>query len=134
MAESIDLDTAPDRVWTLLGQFGASWHPLVADVRVIGSGIGQLRSIETIDGKHIVERLEEIDNSRRFYRYSNISGIPASNYTGVLEVSPKGSGSSVVWRAQFLPDNQPDIVVRAIVSTLFRTGLGSLKSHFGETR
>ena len=101
---------------------------------MIGSGIGQLRSIETIDGKQIVERLEAIDHSNRSYRYSNISGIPASNYSSVFEVNPRGSGSSVVWRAQFLPDNQPDIVVRAIVSTLFKTGLASLKSRFGEAR
>jgi hypothetical protein len=134
MAESVDLDAAPDRVWTLVGQFDPSWHPLVANARLVGSGIGQLRFIETIDGKQIVERLEAIDNSSRFYRYSNISGIPASNYTGVFGVSPRGSGSSVVWRAQFLPDNQPDIVVRAIVSTLFKTGLASLKSRFGEAR
>ena len=134
MAESVDLNAAPDSVWTLVGQFDPSWHPLVANVRMIGSGIGQLRSIETIDGKQIVERLEAIDHSNRSYRYSNISGIPASNYSGVFEVNPRGSESSVVWRAQFLPDNQPDIVVRAIVSTLFKTGLASLKSRFGEAR
>ena len=90
IAESVDLNAAPDNVWTLVGQFDPSWHPLVANVRMIGSGIGQLRSIETIDGKQIVERLEAIDHSTRSYRYSNISGIPASNYSGVFEVNPKG--------------------------------------------
>ena len=58
-----------------------------------GSGVGQLRTIETIDGKQIIERLDEIDPSVRFYRYTNISGIPASNYTGMLGVKPKGGGS-----------------------------------------
>jgi hypothetical protein len=134
IADSVDLEAAPDRVWTLVGQFDPAWHPLVANVRMVGSGIGQLRVIETIDGKQIVERLEAIDDSTRTYRYSNISGIPASNYTGILAVKPRGSGSSVVWSARFLPDNQPDIVVRAIVSTLFKTGLSSLKSRFGEAR
>ena len=63
-----------------------------------GAGVGQLRTIETIDGKQIIERLEAIDPSGRFYRYTNISGIPASNYTGTLEVKPNGDGSSVEWR------------------------------------
>ena len=51
----------------------------------------------------------------------------ASHYTGTLEVKPKGSGSTVEWRVQFLPDDQPDIVVRTMVSTLLKTGLESLK-------
>ena len=134
IAESVDLDAAPDRVWTLIGQFDPSWHPLVANVRMIGSGIGQLRIIETIDGKQIVERLEAADNSHRSYSYSNISGLPVSSYIGALEVNPRGSGSSVTWRSQFLPNDQPDIVVKAIVTTLFKTGLASLKSRLGDSR
>jgi hypothetical protein len=30
-----------------------SWHPLIANIKLIGGGIGQLRVIETIDGKQI---------------------------------------------------------------------------------
>jgi hypothetical protein len=76
LPDRIDLDAAPDKVWALIGDFGASWHPLIANIKLIGDGIGQLRVIETIDGKQIVERLEAIDNSARSYRYTCISGIP----------------------------------------------------------
>jgi hypothetical protein len=55
---------------------GGSWHPLIASIKLTGTGIGQLRTIETIDGKQIIERLEAIDNSARLYRYTNIAGIP----------------------------------------------------------
>jgi hypothetical protein len=126
----IDLDAAPDKVWALIGDFRASWHPLIANVNLVGDGIGQLRVIETIDGKQIIERLDAIDNSARSYRYTSISGIPASDYTGRLEVKPNGAGSSVEWFAQYLPKGQGDVVVRTIVSTLFKTGLESLKSRF----
>ena len=34
------------------------------------------------------------------------------------------------WRAQFLPNGQGTIVVKTIVSTLFKAGLDSLKSRF----
>ena len=78
----------------MIGQFNLDWHPLVARVRLIGTGIGQLRTIETLDGREIVERLEAVDNAKRFYRYTLIAGIPASHYTGTIEVKPKGSGSS----------------------------------------
>ena len=92
VAESVELGAAPDKVWELIGQFGGGWHPLIANIKLIGTGVGQLRVIETVDGKQIVERLDAIDNSARSYRYTNIGGIPASNYTGMLEVKPKGSG------------------------------------------
>ena len=44
-------------------------------------------------------------NSARSYRYTNVAGIPASNYTGTFQVKPKGAGSTVEWRAQFLADD-----------------------------
>jgi hypothetical protein len=103
---------------------------LIASIKLIGGGIGQLRVIETIDGKQIIERLDAIDNSARFYRYTSISGIPASDYGGMLEVKPNGAGSSVEWGAQYLPKGQGDVVVRTIITTLFKSGLESLKSRF----
>jgi Polyketide cyclase / dehydrase and lipid transport len=130
VAESVELAAAPDKVWSLIGQFNLDWHPLVARVRLTGAGSGQLRRIETRDGRGIVERLEEIDSVSRFYRYTLVAGIPASHYTGVIEVTPKGSGCVAQWRVQFLANNQPDIVVRTMVSGLLDTGLGSLKLRF----
>ena len=121
----------PDQVWALIGPFGGTWHPLIAKIQMTGAGIGQLRTIETIDGKQMIERLEAIDNSQRLYRYAMISGIPAADYTGTLDVKPKGTGSSVEWRVQYLADGQPDLIVKTIVSTLLKTGLESLKPRFG---
>ena len=130
VTDRINLNAAPDKVWALIGDFGGSWHPLIVNIKLIGAGIGQLRVIETIDGKHIIERLDAIDNSVRFYRYTSISGIPASDYTARLEVKPNGAGSSVEWVAQYLPNGQGDVVVRTIISTMFKTGLESLKPRF----
>jgi hypothetical protein len=131
VAESVDLAASPDKVWALIGQFGGAWHPLVAGIRLTGTGVGQLRTVETIDGKTIVERLDAISNAERVYRYSGISGVPASSYTGTLAVRPKGSGSTVEWRAQFLADDQATFVVRLMVTTLLRVGIDSLPSRFG---
>jgi hypothetical protein len=131
VAEKVDVSATPDKVWELIGQFGvATWHPLIAAVRVTGTGPGQLRTIETIDGKQIIERLDAVDNSGRSYRYSNIAGLPVSDYTGTLSVQPKGAGSSVEWRAQFLPNGPGALIAKTIVATLFKAGLDSLKSRF----
>jgi Polyketide cyclase / dehydrase and lipid transport/Domain of unknown function (DUF4331) len=131
VAESVELAADPDTVWSAIGRFSIDWHPLVAKVSLAGSGIGQLRIIGTVDGKDIIERLDALDDARRFYRYTLIAGTPASHYSGTLEVTPKGSGSVASWRVEWLADNQPDGLVRAGVSTLLKSGLGSLKSRFG---
>src|SRR5262245_39526106 len=127
LSDSVELAAAPDTVWSLIGQFGGDWHPFVVRVSVTGTGAGQLRKIETFDGKEIVERLEAIDNANRFYRYELVAGIPASRYGGTLEVTPNGSGSVANWRVQFLGAAP----VRGILSRLLKTGLESLKSRFG---
>jgi hypothetical protein len=79
----------------------------------------------------LVERLAEVDNTKRSYRYTLVSGVPASHYAGVIDVKPKASGSVAEWRVEFLANNQPDIAVRTMVSRLVETGLGSLKTRFG---
>jgi hypothetical protein len=130
VAESIELVAPPDAVWSLIGQFNLDWHPLVARVGLTGTGIGQLRRIETLDGNEIVERLDAVDNAGRSYSYALVAGVPASRYTGTIEVKPKGNGCVADWRVDFLANNQPDIVVRTRVLALVKTGLGSLKQRF----
>src|SRR5262252_7330956 len=126
VVRSVTLDADPDEVWSAIGTFDLSWHPAVARVSLIGEGVGQLRRLETRDGREIVERLEAIDNAKRVYRYALVAGVPASRYKGTIEVKPKGSGCVASWRVEFLANNQPDIVVKTMVSTLEKTGLGSL--------
>jgi Polyketide cyclase / dehydrase and lipid transport/Domain of unknown function (DUF4331) len=131
VVDSVELAAPPDDVWSVIGQFSLQWHPAVARARLIGEGVGQLRRLETRDGREIVERLAEVNNTKRSYRYTLVSGVPASHYAGVIDVRPKGGGSVAEWRVEFLANNQPDIAVRTMVSRLVETGLGSLKTRFG---
>jgi hypothetical protein len=61
-----------------------------------------------------------------------LRGLPVANYTGMLSVKPNGAGSSVEWRAQFLPNGQGTIIVKTIVSTLFKTGYWTASSLVSE--
>jgi hypothetical protein len=131
VVNSVGLSAPPDQVWAVIGQFGAVWHPLVAKVQLTGEGIGRLRTMDLVDGKQMVERLETIDNAKRLYSYGLISGIGAVDYTGRLEVKPSGGGSLVEWRVQYLANGQPDFVVHTIVSTLQKTGFEALAKRFG---
>jgi Polyketide cyclase / dehydrase and lipid transport/Domain of unknown function (DUF4331) len=131
VADSVELAAPPDDVWSVIGQFSLQWHPAVARARLIGEGLGQLRRLETRDGGEIVERLADADNTKRSYRYTLVSGVPASHYAGVINVRPKGNGSVAEWRVEFLANNKSNIAVRTMVSRLVETGLGSLKARFG---
>src|SRR5262249_25357704 len=128
VAGSVELAAPPDEVWSVISQFNLQWHPAVARARLIGEGLVQLRRLETSDGREIVERLAEVDNTKRSYRYTLISGVPASHYAGVIDVKPKANGSVAEWRVEFLANNQSDIAVRTMVSRLVETGLASLKA------
>ena len=127
----VELAAAPDKVWTVVGRFSLDWHPLVASVGLTGTGIGQLRKIRNITGEEIVERLEAVDDAKRFYRYALVSGVPASRYAGTIEVKSNGGGCVAEWRVQFLANHATDRAVKVMVSTLINTGLDSLKSRFG---
>lgn len=130
VSESVTVDAAPGKLWELIGKFDALWNPLAAEVRQVGTGVGALRYITGADGRKLIERLEEHDGDRMFYRYSLVSGIPASDYSGTLQVKPAGTGSIVEWRVQFLGSGQGTIVARTIVSALLKAGLESLKKRF----
>jgi len=132
--ESVDLAASPDKVWALIGDFGGAWQPLIANITTVGTGVGQIRTVETIDGKRIVERLDAMDSSQRSYSYSMLSGIQATDYVGTLNVSPKGSGSAVEWKVQYWADGQPDIIVKTVVTTLLKTSLESLTKRFGAAK
>jgi hypothetical protein len=133
VSESVALAAAPDAVWSVIGKFNLDWHPVVADVTLTGSGRGQLRRIRTRDGGRVIERLEEVNDKKRFYRYAMVAGLPAAHYTGLIEVRPGAKGGAVAgWRVEYQADDKPDIAVRGRIAALIKTGLGSLKSRFGE--
>jgi hypothetical protein len=60
--------------------------------------------------------------------------MAVTHFTGTLEVKPKGSGCVVDWRAQFVAANATDRAMKVKVSTLFKSGLESLKLRFGAAK
>ena len=96
----------------------------------VEKNIQQLRELFA-DAPEIGKKALENALHERSYRYTLVSGVPASHYAGVIDVKPKASGSVAEWRVDFLANNQPDIVARTMVTRLVETGLGSLKNRFG---
>jgi hypothetical protein len=118
----------------MVGQFDLPWGPLIASVKTFGSGIGQLREIETIDGKTIVERLDSLDMIGQTLSYTMVSGIPAKPYTGKIQVSATESGSRIRWTVDYRPSGQGELIVRLIIQTLIERSLKALQDKFGQPK
>jgi hypothetical protein len=131
VSESVQLSASPEVVWLLVGKFDSRWNPLVASIKMVGSGVGQLREIETVDGKTIIERLDSIDQSTLTLTYSLISGIPAKPYTGVIQVMRAGTGSKVTWTVNYRPSGQGELIVHLMIKSLIARGLNELQARFG---
>lgn len=131
VSQEVSLPRSPREVWALIGQFGAAWHPMMASIRTVGTGIGQLRIIETIEGKEIVERLDSIDNKNRTLNYSLVSGIPADPYTGTIQVKQVGQSSVVSWTVNYRPSGQGDLIVHMVIEQLIESGLKGLQRRYG---
>lgn len=131
VSESVQLLASPEAVWSLVGKFDSRWNPLVVSIKTIGSGVGQLREIETVDGKTIVERLDSIDKSTLTLNYSLVSGIPAKPYMGVIQVSRAGVGCKVTWTVNYRPSGQGELIVHMVIKSLITRGLKDLQDRFG---
>jgi hypothetical protein len=133
-SHQVDLLAKPAEVWSLVGQFDSTWSPLIASLRTTGAGLGQLREIETVDGKTIVERLDSLDTASKTLTYTMLSGVPAKPYTGKIQVVPSGAGSRVTWSVDYRPSGQGELIVRLIIQTLIERSLNALQERFGQPK
>ena len=127
------LNMSADEVWNLIGQFNAipDWHPAVTSSKLEDGG--RIRRLSLFGGGEIVERLEQIEEGDRLYRYSIISGpLPVANYTATLRVKDDGKGKAVVeWSSEFDPAGATETDATAAVQEIYRAGFDNLRKLFG---
>ena len=127
------LNMSADEVWNLIGQFNAipDWHPAVTSSKLEDGG--RIRRLSLFGGGEIVERLEQIEEGDRLYRYSIISGpLPVANYTATLRVKDDGKGKAVVeWSSEFDPAGATETDATAAVQEIYRAGFDNLRKMFG---
>ncbi|MBO0829877.1 MAG: SRPBCC family protein, partial [Streptosporangiales bacterium] len=100
-----DVRADPDTLWRKIGSFQGvgEWHPLLASVHGEGEGPDAIRTAVGVDGSEQVERLQEVDPTRRLYRYvMESTAMPVRDYRAELRVEPDGDGGSTVrWTSDF---------------------------------
>ena len=82
VADSVDLLRAPDQVWALIGQFGGTWHPLIAKIKVTGTVSDNCARSKRSTASRSSNVSKPSTVPRDSIATGMISGIPAADYSG----------------------------------------------------
>ena len=99
-----------DALWQTISDFGAAGQYLsgVVDCSAEGEGVGALRTLTSLDGSSIVERLETRDEDARQLSYLQLTDTPFRNCrTSMLVRVLEADQSELAWSATFEPDGIP---------------------------
>jgi hypothetical protein len=127
----IDIPASADEVWQLIGGFNSlpDWLPFIAKSEL--SEGGRVRSLETVDGAVVVERLQAFDNAGRTYSYSiEQAPFPATDYLATLRVEAQGQGARVTWSGRFTAKGVTDEEVEALFNGIYQGGLEALRANY----
>ena len=125
---SIDLHINAERIWQLIGGFDSlpDWLPFVPH-SVLSEG-GRVRTLKSIGGDTIIERLLDFNEAGRSYSYTILQGpAPVRDYLSTLRVVSTGEGAQVQWSGSFVPLGISDAEASAMFATIYQDGLAALK-------
>lgn len=125
---SITLATDANRVWQLIGGFDAlpDWLPFIPE-SALSEG-GRVRTLKSVAGDTIIERLLDFNEAGRSYSYTILTGpAPVRDYQSTLRVVAEGSGSRVEWSGSFVPVGVSDAEATALFAGIYEDGLAALK-------
>lgn len=88
-----------EKVWAAIRAVDGldRWFPVIATSRVEGAGIGAIRILGLSDGGEIQDRVTEIADAERRFRYERFqSPFPVTSYLGTVEIREAGEGRAEV--------------------------------------
>ncbi|WP_020185143.1 SRPBCC family protein [Methylopila sp. 73B] len=139
--QSIEINAAPDKVWTVIGNFqDMSWLPPVEKTEGAGGNDKDAtRTLTLKGGATVKEQLSKYDADAKSYAYKitevDVKVLPVSNYSSHISVKGEGDKSTVTWQGAFyrgFPNNDPppelsDEAAIKAVNELYQAGLASVK-------
>lgn len=125
---SIELHVSADRVWQLIGGFDSlpDWLPFIPQSSL--SEGGRIRTLQSVHGDTIIERLLDFSESERSYTYTILQGpAPVRDYQATLRVIADGQGAKVEWFGSFTPEGVSEAEAEALFEGIYKDGLAALK-------
>lgn len=126
----IDLNSDIDQVWQLIGGFDSlpDWLPFIPQ-SALSEG-GRVRTLKSVAGETIIERLLDFNEAERSYSYTILQGpAPVRDYQSTLRVLPgaEAEGVRVEWFGSFTPEGISDAEAAALFTGIYVDGLAALK-------
>lgn len=104
------LSAGSDKVWSAIRGIGGleRWFPIIATCRVNGAGVGAIRIMTLNDGAEIKDRIDEINDTARRFRYTRTeSPFPVNRYLGTVEVRDDNCKTTLSWTLEL--DISPEV-------------------------
>jgi hypothetical protein len=135
--EHSELGASARQVWSLVADFGGFVEMLVASrngkVETHGAGVGMTRTV-IVDGEHLVEQLDEIDEKRWRTRYSMIvtGPFPVVDYQATITLNPlRHDRCRLVWAGSFIPHGASEHDAVEAVRAVYVEGITLMRQRFG---
>lgn len=125
------VDVKAQDAWSAIRSIGGldRWFQLIAKCDVQGQGVGAKRVCELANGVTLIERVEQIDDAAKVFKYSiTDSPLPISDYLGTVTVRETGpSRAEIIWSARFdIPDEHRQEIVGTL-NDAFADGIQGLE-------
>ena len=125
------------KLWDVVSDFGAidEWWPagMLSKVELEGDDIGMVRSIHTVVGIVLHEKLEALDHENRKLSLSIIGDLPAGmeGYNAAGSVSEKGdSACTLVWEGHYrVPDADAEPGARKFIEGAYGAMFAGLRAY-----
>lgn len=122
-----------DAIWATISAGGDvhRWFPVIQSCRLEGSGEGAARFCTMIDGNELKERIVEINQAARRFRYAiDQHPLPAENVIASIDVRDTGNGqASITWGAEFEASEEAIPQIKEMLEGLYRQGIQSLETY-----
>jgi uncharacterized protein YndB with AHSA1/START domain len=134
LEKSVNVQAAPSAVWSYIGPTCAikEWLPPVGSCTEDGK-TAPTRTLVTKDGTAtFVELLTERSDSDHRYTYKFLSSpVPVADYQSTIRVVPNGKqGSTVIWRATYVPVHGKEKEANDTLAGIYEAGLGQIRMKF----
>jgi carbon monoxide dehydrogenase subunit G len=119
-----------ERVRSAVANFSeiARWNPTYEDVHVEGSGVGAIRTYR-FSNAAVRERLDEVAEDGRGYRYTQLEGPFESEVSGYVWVTPEGDDAVIEWSAKLKHSMLPPELAMKMMQSILDATLAAAKAQ-----
>ena len=139
VVRSTIVDAPVDAVWRVLRDFDGHdrWHPAIATSALeddrLTDQVGAVRSFVLTGGERLRERLLDMDDASRRFRYAIVeSEVPLLDYVAEVELRPVTDGDRTWWRwsSRFRTPPGEEAALAALVATgVYEAGFAAVRER-----